>query len=139
MRTTELPKVASELIRLALCDLERAEASPLHKIDMDTWHTPEEEDVCAVCFAGAVLAFSLGEDPGDEVGPANYTGHTARALVALNDFRNGHPRSGLDVMAVTYERETVSRTRIVPRYLVDKDGFKHAMHSLANDLEGVGL
>lgn len=60
---TQLPDKPSELIRLAVADLERAEASPDYIIDMGCWHEPIPNGLCAVCFAGAVIAGTLGAHP----------------------------------------------------------------------------
>lgn len=86
-----LPNKASELIRLAIGDLEKAEASERYVIDMGNWHTPENlikgslySDKCAICLAGAVMAFSLDIDPGIHCEPVDLdavNGWKLRALI----------------------------------------------------------
>lgn len=61
----KLPRRFSTLILHALKDLRKAERSPKYKVDMTNWHMPNSH--CSVCFAGAVMAFSLKLDPKTEV------------------------------------------------------------------------
>lgn len=52
------PEKHSEMILLAIQDLERIERDKRYQIDMDShWHQPNSH--CSVCFAGAVMAKSL--------------------------------------------------------------------------------
>lgn len=52
-----LPDKPSEIVEIALHDLEVCENSPAYEIDMSRWYdTTIEEGVCRVCLAGAVLA-----------------------------------------------------------------------------------
>jgi len=98
-------KKPSSLIRLALADLKKCEADPAYKIDMDNWHLPisnrtGSNTVCHVCFAGAVLAKTLGASPFDDVTPSGYllyrtpdefhSSETAQRIVSLNGFRRGY-------------------------------------------------
>ena len=53
-----LPSKLSDVILIALEDLEKAEKSKEYEIDMDDWYKPN--GVCKVCFAGAVMAQSEG-------------------------------------------------------------------------------
>lgn len=69
----KLPNKLSELIRLAMKDLELVENDEKYKVDMDmgSWHFPwfseeaehfdvdDEVEVCNVCLAGAVMAKTL--------------------------------------------------------------------------------
>lgn len=69
MSTKELPNKPSELLNLALNDLELCEKDSKYVINMGTWHLPEEED-CLVCLAGAVMAKSLDCDIDAEISPS---------------------------------------------------------------------
>lgn len=60
----KLPNKPSELLLLALADLEVIETDSNYLIDMITWHSPfrpiiGEPYKCAICLAGAVLAKSF--------------------------------------------------------------------------------
>lgn len=57
LKNPKPPKTLWQLLELALTDLEKAEKSKKHKIDMDVWYKPN--GVCTVCLAGSVMAFSL--------------------------------------------------------------------------------
>jgi hypothetical protein len=109
----KLPTKPSELIRVALADLKRAERTPNLIVDMDYWHEPEVEGdteeaaalagydpvtctvkapvepECTVCFAGSVMAFSLHAPARANVAPDSYPEPIERKLNALNEFREG--------------------------------------------------
>jgi hypothetical protein len=85
------PKNFSEALELALTDLAKAEASPLHRVDMNQWHRgiSDEDDVCRVCLAGSVMAFSLGANPKDTMAPHFRGDGWSPILLALNELRGG--------------------------------------------------
>jgi hypothetical protein len=60
----DLPDKPSDLLQLALDDLELCEKDRNYTIDMSEWHTPsqDESEKCAVCIAGAVIA-KTGQRP----------------------------------------------------------------------------
>jgi hypothetical protein len=67
-----LPSKPSELLKLALADVEAAAKTPGYKIDMGTWHSGTAansgyrgsgDGLCTVCMAGSVLAMSLKLQP----------------------------------------------------------------------------
>ena len=64
----ELPNKRSELIKVAIADLELVEKDKNYTLNMDQWHVPIIEDFnldfksCAVCLAVAVMAKSLDCD-----------------------------------------------------------------------------
>jgi hypothetical protein len=62
MQKVELPDKLSELIRVAVKDLEACRADPAYVIDMFDWHLPRG-GVCHVCLAGAVFAKTCGAPP----------------------------------------------------------------------------
>ena len=81
-----LPNKTSELIRLAVSDLEKCEKDKSYEINMCAWHT-ENYDSCAVCLAGSVMAKTLEEDWGAHIEPYNYDIDTCVKLNVLNDIR----------------------------------------------------
>jgi hypothetical protein len=79
----------SDLITVALADLEATEKLPNYRIRMDEgWHEPKLW-LCDVCLAGAVIARRLGGDPRKEVWPAEFPPAVCNALASLNGFRCG--------------------------------------------------
>lgn len=150
---TTLPDKPSELIRVALVDLEKCEADPRYLINMGSWHSPtcDTDDCescardrkaankpngrCYVCLAGAVMAQSLDTSPRK----AGYPGSFAEAakLRALNDFRVGSVLSGLQEMGLGSRNRPESRD--VVAYEEDASAFKRDMRTLADDLEKAGL
>lgn len=86
-----LPSVPSELIELALRDLELTEADDRYRVNMDRWHELDGEDVCHVCLAGAVMAQTLQLDPGDNIAPYHYSpSEDGGRLLALDDIRTNN-------------------------------------------------
>lgn len=100
-KAVELPDTLSDLILLALDDLERAEASRQHKVDMYAWHQPDAIKVrgskCVVCFAGSVMAFTLGAEASKRLGPSNWDAVTERKLRALDQVRLGRIAIAIEV------------------------------------------
>ena len=84
------PEKISGLIRLAVADargLKRERYSPHY----GEWHTPNEKaGICQVCFAGAVMAGTLGESPEQAMDPFVFSGSWEKALNALEMVRQGN-------------------------------------------------
>ncbi len=133
---TILPTKPSELIRVALQDLEACEANSIYRINMGRWHGPEEgHPGCAICFAGAVMAQSLGADPEKVSRPSGFGTITQNALYALNFFREGCIKAGLTTLGLP----VVMGDRELSYYRGDSVSFQEQMNTLANDFEELGL
>lgn len=93
LQTKKLPDVLSDLIELAINDLEWVESRPGYRVIMDTvWHSyADSYDHCAVCFAGAVMAHTLELPREYSINPTlgPFTGPTVRLLSALDAARRG--------------------------------------------------
>ncbi len=143
----KLPDVPSQLIRVALADLKKAEKSPKYKIDMGIWHEPMGGmGRCAVCFAGAVMAGSLGAKPDYHCGPLGFGEETAYKLEALDFLRNGEISPLLRACGEDFERraeikEEFYNTKLanVPQYENNPGQFKQRMAMIAGWLERRGL
>ena len=96
--TIELPDTPSELLTLALDDLNKIERSKKYKVHMGRWHEPYSngDTVCHVCLAGAVMARRGGLSPEEEQLLIRSIWETDKKLDALDDFRGGHMRPGLE-------------------------------------------
>lgn len=94
-----LPDKPSELLLLALTDLEMCENDPRYEIYMGNWHAPNGR--CRVCAAGAVMAKSLGAPPRDIWGPEDFDEDTERKLRAIDFFRTGAVWDALNWMGIT--------------------------------------
>jgi len=101
-----LPMKMSSLIKIALKDLRKVEAQPRKfVVEMGNWFLPEEvicetssgiivetHDICSVCAAGSVMAFTLGQKVdlnGDEVCPEHFP-KNEKQLHAINELRVGN-------------------------------------------------
>lgn len=99
----KLPSKPSELLKVALADLEKIEGMPdKYVISFGSrWHSPcSTTDVCEVCFAGSVMAGTLVANPNNNIYPDYYDEKTTRKLKALNDFREGDVHGFLRIMEV---------------------------------------
>lgn len=135
--TNVLPKIPSELIRVALTDLKTCENSLKYKINMDKWHAPGWGWACSVCFAGAVMAQSLDAKRNTEYRPSDFNkgGGDADSLYALNFFRVGNISTALSCI----NEKSILPDRQVVEYADDPALFTEQMYDLADDLQEVGL
>lgn len=111
-KITRLPTKLSDCLVLALADLKKVEASPQYRVNMNgVWHSPVNamrwdrqreayvtsgKSKCAVCFAGAVMACSLGTDLFEDAEPDSFSTHNQQRLEALNKLREGKVDEALD-------------------------------------------
>lgn len=138
--SVRLPDKPSELIRLALADLEKVEADPAFEIDMDVWFIRRRlRPVCAVCQAGAVMAMTLNAERTREHYPRQWDQDTALKLLALNDFRAGWVHDGLETMHIDPPDSLPNEFRDFPAYATDPAAYKAVMREMADQLEGAGL
>lgn len=104
----QLPDKPSKLIRLALKDEDKANRSPRYKMHMNVWHevyTFDRKELCHVCFAGAVMAFTLGAKWKDDLEPEDFRNGNVEKLNALDAFRSG------DIYEGCAEMKLIGQTR----------------------------
>ena len=137
--TKTLPDLPSDLISLALNDLECAELDPRYSIRMAQWHCPDRATkTCGVCFAGSVIAFSLDIPHTQTHGPSRFNDmKIENKLHALDAFRQGFVKLGLITLGI--DNEAFTQRVIIPDYCVDAKAFKQAMRDLAATLKAAGL
>lgn len=132
-----LPRIPSDLIKLALVDLVKCERSKKYTIHMGVWYEPDYcgNGGCAVCLAGTVMAQSLGDGPVD-LGPENFPKNEGQ-LAALDTLRVGD-------MAQTEGYLNIEPSKLEPFersitvYNHDPGRFKREMRKLARDLREAG-
>lgn len=152
---SKLPNKPSELIRLALSDLEKVEKTKGYQIDMGDWHEPTLDEkgqpVCSVCFAGAVLAGTLKTPKQRSLEPYEIEDESVRVkLCAIDSLRLGFVYESLQYLEICTEadKEISHRAweamenkefdrKIIP-YEIDKAKFKKQMRHLATRLEEAG-
>ncbi len=150
---SNLPDKPSELIRVALADLEKCEASPSTIVDMGYWHAligDDERDefeselrekpkaLCVVCLAGSVISKTLSVEDGCDAGPGTFDEPIRAKLMALDEFRMGWVGEALITMGLRLPPTLFDSTDITP-YHVDPGAFRRDMRQLADDLEADGL
>lgn len=118
-----LPNKLSELLIVALEDLEQIENDPNYDIDMGEWYKPKVRnnsgrDVCTVCHAGAVMVNSLNLKPSFRMNlhPDDFTSTITNKLMAINAIRIGRMTQALSYMGVL-EREGIYSITVVPNFV----------------------
>lgn len=140
----KLPDKPSELIRVALTDLELCEKDSRFKIGMGAWYVPSStKPICHVCFAGAVMAMRLGytqvgvSEIWKKVGhPEDFKKEISDKLHALDCFQSGKTDLGLVYMGlgeISFNRETE-----IVSYHENSSAFRNSMENLADELEKAG-
>jgi len=159
-----LPKKMSALIKIGLADLRKAENDAKMVIKMETWLDRREaictiesgsievsrEEVCVACFAGTVMAFTLGalkKKDWRSLGPDHFN-KNSRQLSALDSLRDGNV-GGAAVSLKLYSddkdlddelAEFVRFNRVIPDYdRDDPEPFHKAMTKLQKDLKDARL
>lgn len=142
----KLPGKPSELIRLALSDFIAAEKK--FEINMSRWYVVNGK--CSVCFAGAVMAGTLGKTRDDvkELGLTNddgefelfprYLGREGPALAALNEFREGRLDAGFRQLGLKLPPHVFEKVDIYSYTRQTRLSFRRDMRALATALEKEG-
>ena len=136
--TNELPDKPSELLELALSDLEKVERSPRYEVSMNTWHRPTKGGVCEVCMAGAVMAKTIKTDRFEQFTDEDFETDAKKKLIALNDFREGSLDIGLKTLGIDHPRFLASEIDVTG-YHDDPKEFKKDMRAVIKALKGEGL
>jgi hypothetical protein len=138
---SRLPDTPSELLTVALADLAAVERDPRYRINMGSWHVPEEDGTCSVCLAGAVMARTLDMNPLKPLGPCDagvLEESLENKLQALDELRNGDLREALELLGMDLPEHLAARHRI-PGYEDDPHGFRRELHKLAGLMRSEGI
>lgn len=140
MNKNKLPDLPSELILLALKDLEVIENSDDYEVDMLNWHM-FDGDKCLVCLAGAVMVNTLNHDINTDSYPDIFNKDTCDKLYALDEFRKGHINIALDSMSSATEVSypNIAYTTNHVQYKDDSVLFKQQMNDMVKLLVSHGL
>ena len=128
----------SELIMLALEDLEKVEGTPkVYHVNMDIVHDQIKE-LCYVCLAGAVLAQTMRVDPTEHWSQAHPCEETTDRVWALDDFRQGEIGKGLAKMNIKLPHNVREKISVLD-YAFDPVEFKSGLRWIAKHLAERGL
>ena len=135
-----LPDKLSELIELAIHDLQAVEKDRRYVVNMCYWHMPMD-GVCEVCLAGAVMAGTLGVSPLSLVDDpcAEFTESVSRKLLALEAVRKGMVIDALSFLRKPGRMPVAALWVDPPTYSCDRDGFFAALRGIAETLRKEGL
>ena len=148
----------SSSIRRAVEDLEACEKNDKYKINMGQWHKAyeyvidvskdEKTVICNVCFAGSVMANTLGIGYLDDAEPQDFNDEVRNALHALDYARSydiigaagyyGMPSPKQMSGLFKIERDFHENYKDVS-YRQSPEIFKKNMLRIAEKLEGIGL
>lgn len=198
MKRVPAPRKFSAAINMALADLRKIEKDKQYKVDMDAWHRPEFDFdipkiaasnydmfditygtaetkmefstsvVCAACFAGSIMAKTLGAKPEEDVMAGSFGKRWYNVFLALDYLRIGdfddavmkfyaqnadgsdrtvrglnaiRKKLGAEVREDKYDGLVVKplENKPITEYHKDPAQFKRDMKKIANRLEKAGF
>jgi hypothetical protein len=153
----KLPNKPSELIRLAIADVTAVEKlKSKYVLDMSSWHEPagfnhssddnypnvyntDSKNRCAVCYAGSVMACTLGADPTQNFEPSDFPKDTNKKLEAINALREGELGEAFRILGLKAPDIMVDELDDMIDYEENSKAFKKQQLQLASQLEGLGF
>lgn len=143
---TKLPDTLSGLIYTAVTDVMKAERDPRYTINMLSWHE-NHFGKCEVCFAGAVIAFTLKAMSNQNIIPSDLSPEVAQKIRALDMLRSGDVVGALFTTKTSKDvceaHEMIKKLpflrREIPKYDADHEAFKIEMLQMANELAAAGF
>ncbi len=136
----ELPPLnkPSQLIRVALEDLEKQEKLPNKNIFMGDWHHWDDEtNKCNICLAGAVMCERFNVLDTQDVSYENFEDDSSRQFRALNSFRRGEVEDAFDNLGIKNTFDIPNKD--IAYYPNSPTQFKKDLLELADELESHGL
>lgn len=124
----------SEVVRIGLEDLEKAEASPRYRVDMRVWHRPtqvgdrEEVAHCVVCWAGTLIAGTLGGADDEDLAPSDFERPIQLRLEALDMLRRGEFRAAVEKVEVATGLEGAAAGAPAPHAAAEAAGRRVPHH-----------
>jgi len=139
---SKLPEKLSDLIDLALSDMKVMEKSKKHVIQMQTWHEPVHENLCSVCFAGGVIANTMGGNHRENLGPSTYNSYEKNRFQAIDSIRcysvvGAFSWIGFEFITEKFENRILKNMDEVS-YTGNKRQFKINMRTMARRLRKEG-
>lgn len=131
-----LPDKPSDLILVALRDLELCELNDNYIIAMHLWHD-NFRGYCHVCFAGVVMSQTLKAPGVRNLLPYEFDDKTSSKLEALDEFRKGDVLEGLKTIGKPCPKKI--NYIHVTAYAESPEGFKQDMRLMAQQLKVYGL
>lgn len=135
MKSIKLPEKLSELLALALRDLEAVEKDKNYVVRMTAWHAPYK-DKCYVCLAGCVLAQTLKVPREQHRNIKNISTDAALKMNALDSLRIGLVTHACETLGLLLPPPGLDRE--MPAYSNKGFRFKKAIRKLITDLEKAG-
>lgn len=132
-----LPDKMSELILVALADLCKVEKlKDRFEIDMEQWHVGNDytaSNKCVVCFAGSVLAMTLGVPDDRNEDGSSFPSRINKKIDAIDRLRTGQVALAGGYLGLDHTKLS-DYDRPVASYRADAAQFKRDMRKLAKDL-----
>lgn len=141
-KEVKLPTLLSDCITLALTDLEKVEKSRKYTVNMSVFHEPSggewHDKKCSVCFAGSVIANTLGADISKSLEPADFNKHNENRLYALDSLRMGWIDTAFEYLGKKKPEILSNKAFPVVAYSQSPVQFKKDMANLAALLKATG-
>lgn len=134
----DLPDKPSELLKVALEDLQKCERDYRYRIRMIVWHHPLEDGTCLICMAGAVMAQRSDCGPMHDVEPADFNPETRNKLMAIDAFRLGECANAFAWMGLSSD-DGIDFNRSIIQYATGPVSFKADISQLIKDLKAAGF
>lgn len=126
----KLPDKLSDLIELALSDMEKCESDSNYEVDMDQWVLPIKGK-CRVCLAGSVLVQTMGLSRTEQHLPNYMDRDTHDKCYILDNVRRSWWPDALKPMfppdSLSYIGFLCAKLPNVPPYRHNPNGFKTAL------------
>lgn len=146
---TKLPDKPSELLKMAMDDLEAAEESDEYSVDMGHWYFPnisKEGSIktCKVCLAGSVMANMLPSDRIKSCSPntlkfnGEIDGDTRDKLMAIDEIRSGFIEHGINRMGIDTDDAYLPNYLDMTGYREDPVVFKEEIKNVIHELKKQG-
>lgn len=137
----DLPRLPSELLALALADLEVVEKSADYVVDMSVWHSPHARrgGLCSVCMAGAVLTRHFKKSVYIPSVVGVFDEVTVGKLDAIDLLRCGLLRAACRSIGIVDYPDDMLHSWPVPMYDDDPEEFRESMSQMMKYLRLKGL
>lgn len=120
------PTKLSQAMRIALADEAKVHKSKMYVVNMSEWHLYRgDPDICEVCFAGSVMAKTLGVKRNRDACSEDFGSAWSPVFDALDNVRMGFVAAALYKMGQIKFDYIPDRTRAIDKYDVGVTDYEY--------------